>query len=99
MANHLKFATLKWDFTNTSTAQASAKIEIVPILDCWEEVNGKQFRDMVTIIIDADHLKGQTEVKLRELTAKCFKWRTVITTPGCTTETIWKYHSFLPKKQ
>lgn len=99
VANHLRFATLKWDFTDVSTAQATTKIEIVPILDCWEEINGKQFRDMVTIDIDAAHLKGQTEITLRNLTAKCFKWRTVITSQGgCVTETIWKYHSFLPKR-
>lgn len=95
---HLKFATVKWDFDHVSTAQANAKIEIVPILDCWEEVNGAQTKDMIAIVVDASHLKGQTEVKLTQLSAKCFKWRTVITTPDCTTQTDWKYHSFIPKK-
>lgn len=95
---HQKFATVRWDFTHISVSQAIAKIEIVPILDCWEEVNGSQTKDVITISIDAAHLKGQTEVKHNQMSAKCFKWRTVITTPGCTTQTDWKFHSFIPKR-
>lgn len=98
MPTYQKFATVKWDFSQLPAAQANAKIEIVPVLDCWEGVNGSQTKDMITIDVDSAHLKSQTEVRHTQMSAKCFKWRTVITTPDCTTQTDWKFHSFIPKK-
>jgi hypothetical protein len=96
--NHLKKATLNWDFSDASLAGSTIKIEVVPILDCWEEIKGVQFRDKQVIDITPDKLKSQAEFGIIAMRAKCFKWRTVIVSSACTLESDWAYYSYLPKK-
>ncbi|MBD3582695.1 hypothetical protein [Flavobacterium selenitireducens] len=71
----------------------------MPILDCWEELNASQLREKHNIEITLANSKGQTELRHMQLSAKCLKWRTVITTAsGCNTESDWKFHAFIPKR-
>ena len=98
VSNSEKFATFKWDFTNPVLNDATMKIEVVPILDCWEELNAKQLRETISIAVEQSGRKGNAQVKMMPIQAKCFKWRTVITKQQCTSESDWKYHAFIPKR-
>ncbi|NUY81242.1 hypothetical protein HUK80_10075 [Flavobacterium sp. MAH-1] len=87
-------ANLNWDFS-AYPAESDIKFEIVPIRDCWREVEGKQFGTAEVFKAQAD--KGSREFTLLGMKAKCFKWRAIITTADCNQTTDWKYYSFLPK--
>ncbi|SFU38418.1 hypothetical protein SAMN05216480_102123 [Pustulibacterium marinum] len=94
VSNREKFATFSWDFSKISDFKSEAiKIEVVPILDCWNDVNGKDFRD--EFYIDIKENVGSVKIHHIKMKAKCFKWRVVFNTSSCKGTGVWNYHSFL----
>ena len=96
---YLSSASIEYDFAAITDPSAKISIEIVPIRDCWEAVNGTQLLPVKVIGIASSALKGSTSVKLNEITAKCFKYRVVIDRTDCRQETEWKFQSIIPARK
>lgn len=89
-----KFITFSWDVSRVKDFEAgNVKVEIVPILDCWEELEGKRFRDAMNIPMKT--AVGSAKVMHVKMRAKCFKWRVVFNTSTCDDTTEWEYYSFI----
>lgn len=93
-SNRDKFVTFSWNLSNTKDYKSgNVKIEIVPILDCWEELEGSRFRDLITLPLK--EVKGSMKVSHVKMRAKCFKWRIVFNATSCKETTDWEYYSFI----
>ena len=86
-------AAMNWDFT-TVASTSEITIELIPIRDCWEGINGKQLAPAQNFKVESG-AKGSKTFDLITMLAKCFKWRAVITDANCSQTTDWKYYSFL----
>lgn len=93
------YANLKWDnkLMNNNTSLSNIYLEIVPIMDCWNNVNATDVKK--TIFID---LKKESTNKLsnymithKDLGAKCFKWRIRFVGKQGNQMTSWNYHLFI----
>lgn len=87
------YATFQWDFSAISAASPEAKIEIVPIMDCWNKAAGTQTKD--PFFYEIKETKGGFDVYHLKMMAKCFKWRLILKAGSCSETSVWNYHSFL----
>lgn len=93
------YANLKWDknLVNKDASLKNIYLEIVPIMDCWNNIDAKDVKK--TIFID---LKKESTNKLsnymithKDLGAKCFKWRVRFVGKQGNQMTSWNYHLFI----
>jgi hypothetical protein len=93
------YANLKWNsnLVNKDTSLNKIYLEIVPIMDCWNNVNAKDLKK--TIFVD---LKNESAKKLnnymithKNLASKCFKWRIRFVSNKGNQMTDWNYHLFI----
>lgn len=92
----LKSAIVEYDFSELSGKGAVISLEVIPIMDCWNEVGGEQLKDKNVIRVEESGLKGSATFRVVEMAAKCFKWRFVIDAEGCHEETAWTFQSIIP---
>lgn len=90
------YATFEWDFTTLNLVSDKVTIEIVPILDCFNEDKATLFTDSFFIKnSDKDfQTKGQKQIKHLDLKAKCFRYRVIISNSNCKETSDWKYYSY-----
>ncbi|GGW68300.1 hypothetical protein DFQ11_104131 [Winogradskyella epiphytica] len=91
---------ISWDFSNSTNRTATTlNIEVQPINDCWNTLNGKNRSDMVlkTFKNLAENPTGNLLLSSREYNTKCFKWRAQIINTNTRQEqyTDWQFSSFL----
>lgn len=93
------YANIKWDnnLVNKNTSLSKIYLEIVPIMDCWNNLNAKDLKK--TIFVE---LKNESEKTLsnymithKNLEAKCFKWRVRFVGKQGNQMTSWNYHLFI----
>jgi hypothetical protein len=93
------YANVKWDIdlVNKDTSLSKIYLEIVPIMDCFNNFNAKDLK--TTIFLD---LKIESKKKLsnhmithKELASKCFKWRVRFVGKQGNQMTSWNYHLFI----
>lgn len=87
------YATFSWNFNESQFQTDKVKIEIVPILDCWNGVQGTKFRDAFSLPIE--NARGEVKVMHIKMMAKCFKWRLVVKSDTCNDATEWNYFSYI----
>ncbi len=94
--NAEKYAIVNWDFSEV--VDASIKIEIVPILDCFNKDNAVSYKDAIflNIVIDENGIIGSKKLIHVEMMSKCFKWRVIVTKTNCEKISNWQYHYFIP---
>lgn len=90
------FVTFNWDFSTLNFDSEKVTIEIVPVLDCFNEDKATLFTDSFFIkSSDEDfQTKGQKQIKHLELKAKCFRYRVIISNSDCKETSDWKYYSY-----
>ncbi|GLB53528.1 hypothetical protein NBRC110019_25690 [Neptunitalea chrysea] len=93
LSNRDKYATFAWDFSKLNFTDSNVQIEVVPVLDCWNEIHAKDFRDSFKMKIE--EAKGEQKVYHIKMMAKCFKYRLVISSGACEKTTEWNYFSFI----
>ncbi len=98
--SNFKNIEISWDFSNSaSKTPTNLNIEIQPINDCWNKLNGKNRSDMFlkTFKNLTDNPTGNLLLSLREYNTKCFKWRakTINTNTRHEQYTDWQFSSFL----
>jgi hypothetical protein len=93
------FADFKWDTSLVSidTELQKILIEIVPIMDCFNNLEAKDLKK--TLFVDIKDLTKQN-IKLHKVThkdmlSKCFKWRVRFVGKNETLKTSWNYHLFI----
>ncbi|GLB49923.1 hypothetical protein [Neptunitalea lumnitzerae] len=86
-------ATFKWDFTKLNWEASDVKIEVIPIKDCMNEIQGTEFKDGFRIVLK--EATGSQELSHRAMGTKCFKWRLVVSSEGCEKTYSWTYFSFV----
>ena len=89
-------AKLEWDLTNAPNSN-DFEIEVMPIRDCYNAIDGVLFREKITIKIGLDNVqkKDSKDLSVKTLSVKCFKWRIRSTSQNCSDASPWKYYSFL----
>lgn len=90
------FCELIWDFSKLDLSKNKIKIEIVPILDCFNSVNGSDIKDVIVIEINSKAYKiiDSKKIKHLDLMVKCFKYRVIITSDDCNKITLWEFYSY-----
>ena len=93
--NAEKYAIVNWDFSEVK--DASIKIEIVPILDCFNKDKAISYKDVVFLNIGSDEngIVGSKKLIHTEMMSKCFKWRVIVTKTNCEKISDWQYHYFI----
>jgi hypothetical protein len=93
--NAEKYATVNWDFSEVK--DASIKIEIVPILDCFNKEKAVAYKDAIFLNIgNAENgIIGSKKLIHVEMMSKCFKWRVIVTKTNCEKISDWQYHYFI----
>jgi len=91
---------ISWDFSNsTNSTILNLEIEIQPISDCWNGLDGMNRSEMISKSFKdiSQHPKGKLLLTLKEYNAKCFKWRTKTSNSSTGQEhyTDWQFSSFL----
>ena len=92
-ANKKLTADFSWDFSTVEFNTGDVKLEIVPIRDCWKEIQAKKMRD--PFFVTVDRKKGAATVEHTAMMAKCFKWRLIVKTDSCNSFSEWNYFSFI----
>ena len=98
--SNFKNIEISWDFSNTANrVLLNLDIEIQPINDCWNGLDGKNRSKMITKPFKdiPQNPKGKLLLTLKEYNTKCLKWRTKTTNSSTGQEhyTDWQYSSFL----
>ncbi|EMY3477147.1 hypothetical protein AAIP31_000335 [Flavobacterium psychrophilum] len=90
-----KFALVNWDFSDVK--EAAIKIEIVPILDCFNKEKAIEYKDPFFISIGntENGVTGSKVLIHTEMMSKCFKWRVIITKTNCEKTSDWQYYYFI----
>ena len=91
-----KYAVLSWDFSKLNMAKTSIQIEVVPILDCFNNDNAKEFKESILISSSDKNFKTKSSITLKhiDMMAKCFKYRVKIVS-NCEEISDWKYFSYI----
>jgi hypothetical protein len=93
------YAEIKWDsnLVNKTTTLMKLYLEIVPIMDCWNNVEAKDLK--TTIFVE---LKSKSAINIdnymithKDLFSKCFKWRVRFEGTQGNQFTSWDYHLFI----
>lgn len=87
---------LAWDFSKIDISKHIIKIEIVPILDCFNSLDGTNLKDVLVIDINSKEYKVNDSKKFMhlDLMAKCFKYRVIIRSNSCNEITPWEFYSY-----
>ena len=93
--NAEKYAIVNWDFSEVK--DASIKIEIIPILDCFNKEKATRYKDVIFLNIGSDEngIVGSKKLIHTEMMSKCFKWRVIVTKTNCEKISDWQYHYFI----
>ncbi|MDX1278961.1 hypothetical protein [Oceanihabitans sediminis] len=91
---------ISWDFSNAvNRTNTVLNIEIQPINDCWNKLDGKNRSEKITKSFKniPQNPTGSLLLSLEEYNTKCFKWRakTINTTTRQEQYTNWQFSSFL----
>lgn len=85
-----------WDFSKLDIKEDEVTIEIIPILDCFNNDSASDFRE--TIFIKSNEkgfkTKGSKSIKHLDMMAKCFKYRMQIVNSDCVETSEWEFVSF-----
>lgn len=87
---------LSWDFSKISTKNVLIKVEIVPILDCFNTLNASNLKDSILISSLEATFSNKSFYKLShtELQSKCFKYRVIFESDSCKQISDWQFYSF-----
>lgn len=85
---------LSWDFSKIDLSKHKIKIEIIPILDCFNSLDGSNLKDVININLNEYKVNDSIKIKHLDLMAKCFKYRVIITSNNCNEITPWKFYSY-----
>ena len=91
------FAILSYDFSNLNLKSENINIEVVGILDCWNNLEGSDLRDLVVILDSKNENfndRGTINIMHESLMAKCFKYRVVIKNNKCEELSDWKFVTY-----
>jgi len=94
----LQEAQMKWDFSKLKlNKDISVTIEVVPILDCFNNESATDFKETIFISSSQPEFKnkGSFLFKLDDMMSKCFKWRVIVKSKSCTETSNWKHFSYL----
>lgn len=91
---------LIWDFSGIQNKEnTSFTIEVQPLGNCWEELNGKLRSEKKSYKIEnsSQGLKSQLRLTSFELNSKCLKWRVkaVNIQTGKETYSDWQFSGFM----
>ncbi|HLV14119.1 MAG TPA: hypothetical protein VKY41_02985, partial [Xanthomarina sp.] len=94
--SNFKSIEISWDFSNaTNRASTTLNIEIQPINDCWNKLDGKNRSEMITKSFKniPQNPTGSLLLSLEEYNTKCFKWRAQIINTNTRQEhyTDWQF--------
>ena len=92
-----RFVEFSWDISKISNENDQIKIEITPIYDCYNGINGTQTNKSTFLNLKSEDLKDKTSISIKhvDMLAKCFKWRVIIESNTCPEQTEWNYYSFI----
>jgi len=87
---------LNWDFSKLNLNKTKVTIEIVPVLDCFNDLNASNLKDVITVEVSSKEFKSKDSknIKHLDLMAKCFKYRVVLASSDCNDTTDWKFYSY-----
>ena len=93
------YANLKWDsnLVNKNTSLNKIYLEIVPILDCWNNLDAKDLKKTIFIDLKNESAKQLSNYMIthKGLVSKCFKWRIRFVGKQGNQMTSWNYHLFI----
>lgn len=93
------YANLKWDagLINKETSLSKIYLEIVPIMDCWNNVNATDLKKTIFIDLKSESVKKVNNhmITHKNLASKCFKWRIRFVGKQGNQMTSWNYHLFI----
>lgn len=94
------FTIFKWDSSIVNNNQSNIQklqLEIVPIVDCFNGVNGSDLKKGIIIDLKKKSSEGEKTLRIfhKEIMAKCFKWRVKLVSEGCSEMSTWKYYLFI----
>ncbi|WP_264559142.1 hypothetical protein [Flavobacterium sp. N2270] len=93
------YANLKWDagLMNKETSLSKIYLEIVPIMDCWNNVNATDLKKTIFIDLKNESVKKVNNhmITHKNLASKCFKWRIRFVGKQGNQMTSWNYHLFI----
>lgn len=92
-----RFVEFTWDISKISNENDQIKIEITPIYDCYNGINGTQTNKSTFLDLKSEDLKNKSSVSIKhvDMLAKCFKWRVILQAENCLEETEWNYYTFI----
>jgi hypothetical protein len=93
------FAKLNWDhnLVNKNTSLNKIYLEIVPIMDCWNNLNAKDLKKTIFVELKSESAKNISNYMIthKDLASKCFKWRIRFVSKQENQMTSWNYHLFI----
>ena len=93
------YANLKWDsnLVNKDTSLNKIYLEIVPIMDCWNNLDAKDLKKTIFIDLKNESAKQLSNYMIthKGLVSKCFKWRIRFVGKQGNQMTLWNYHLFI----
>ena len=84
-------------FSKLNLKNENVQIEVVGILDCWNNLEGSDLRDLVVILDSKNENfkdRGTVNIMHEGLMAKCFKYRVVIKNEICEEVSEWKFVTY-----
>lgn len=91
------FAKLSYDFSKLNLRKDNVQIEVVGILDCWNNLKGSQLRETV-IVLDSKSKnfrnRGVLSLRHNDLRSKCFKYRVVVKNNKCEKVSDWNFVTY-----
>lgn len=93
------YAQLNWDanLMNKNTSLNKIYLEIVPIMDCWNNLNAKDLKKTIFVELKGESAKNINNYMIthKGLASKCFKWRIRFVSKKENQMTSWNYHLFI----
>lgn len=92
-----RYVEFNWDISKISSEDMQVKIEITPIYDCFNGIDGTQTNKSTFLDLKSEDLISKTKISIKhvDMLAKCFKWRVILVTDSCSEQTEWNYYSFI----
>lgn len=93
------YANIKWDsnLVNKNTSLGKIYLEIVPIMDCFNSLDAKDFKKTIFVELKSESAKKVNNHMITHvnLGSKCFKWRIRFVGKQGNQMTTWNYHLFI----
>lgn len=93
------YTNVRWDVSlvNKETSLSKIYLEIVPIMDCWNNVNATDLKKTIFIDLKNESVKNVNNhmITHKNLASKCFKWRIRFVGKQGNQMTSWNYHLFI----